>query len=54
MKEIKDFEDKIIKVNLFNGERMEVYTSTSYIEAKTALEVEAIEGNKVRVKVINN
>ena len=39
---------------VFNGERMEVYTSTSYIEAKTALEVEAIEGNKVRVKVINN
>ena len=38
----------------FNGERMEVYTPTSYIEAKTALEVEAIEGNKVRVKVINN
>lgn len=38
----------------FNGERMEVYTSTSYIEAKTALEVEAIEGNKVRVKIINN
>ena len=34
-----------------NGERIEVYTSTSYIDANTPLIVEAVEGNRVRVNV---
>lgn len=34
-----------------NGERIEVYTSTSYIDANTPLVVEAVEGNRVRVNV---
>ena len=38
----------------FNGERIEVYSSTTFIDANTSLEIEAIEGNRVRVKVINN
>ena len=33
-----------------NSQRIEVYTSTSYVEPGTALVVEAVEGNKVRVR----
>lgn len=33
-----------------NGQRLEVYTSTSYVEPNTPLIVEAIDGNKVRVR----
>lgn len=33
------------------GERMEVYTATSYVEPGTALRVEAVEGNRIRVAV---
>lgn len=36
------------------GERIEVYTSTSYLDANTPLIVEAIEGNRVRVKAVKN
>lgn len=35
----------------FNGERVEVYTSTSYIDANTPLIIEAVEGNRIRVNV---
>ena len=33
-----------------NSQRIEVYTSTSYVEPGTALVVEAVEGNKARVR----
>ncbi len=35
---------------LINGERMEVYTSTSFVDPNTDIEVEQVEGNKIRVK----
>ncbi len=34
-----------------NSQRVEVYTSTSYVEPQTPLVVEAIEGNRIRVRV---
>ncbi len=37
---------------LINGDRMEVYTSTSFVDPDTDIEVEEVEGNKIRVKVI--
>lgn len=33
-----------------NGERMEVYTSTSFLDPGTEIEVEEVAGNKIRVK----
>ncbi|MBR1627515.1 MAG: hypothetical protein IJ681_10290 [Bacteroidales bacterium] len=33
-----------------NGERMEVYTSTSFVDPDTDIVVEQVEGNKIRVK----
>ncbi|MDR1005575.1 MAG: hypothetical protein LBL74_01750 [Bacteroidales bacterium] len=32
------------------GERMEVYTSTSFVDPKMEIEVELVEGNKIMVK----
>ena len=37
---------------LINGERMEVYTSTSFVDPNTDIEVEQVEGNKIRVKPV--
>ncbi|MDO5760294.1 MAG: NfeD family protein [Bacteroidota bacterium] len=37
---------------LINGERMEVYTSTSFLDPNTDIVVEEVSGNKVRVKQI--
>lgn len=36
-----------------NSQRIEVYTSTSYVEPGTPLVVEAIDGNRVRVREQN-
>lgn len=33
-----------------NGQRLEVYTATSYVEPNTLLVVEAIDDNKIRVR----
>ncbi|MGP1515186.1 MAG: NfeD family protein [Bacteroidales bacterium] len=35
---------------LINNERIEVYTSTSFVYPNTDIEVEQVEGNKIRVK----
>lgn len=37
-----------------NNERIEVYTATSYVEPNTPLVVEAIDGNRIRVRATNN
>lgn len=39
---------------LINGERMEVYTSTSFLDPQTDIVVEEVEGNKVRVNKADN
>ncbi|MDR1724765.1 MAG: NfeD family protein [Bacteroidales bacterium] len=36
-----------------NGERIEVYTATSFVDPNTEIEVECVEGNKIMVKPIN-
>ncbi|MDR0789624.1 MAG: NfeD family protein [Bacteroidales bacterium] len=33
-----------------NGERMEVYTATTFVDPNTNIEVERVEGNKIMVK----
>ncbi|MBQ9253527.1 MAG: hypothetical protein IJ180_01995 [Bacteroidales bacterium] len=35
---------------LINGERVEVFTSTSFLDPNTEIEVEGMEGNRIRVK----
>lgn len=38
---------------LINNERMEVYTSTSFLDPKTEIVVEEVSGSKIRVNKIN-
>ena len=38
---------------LINNERMEVYTSTSFLDPETAIVVEEVSGSKIRVNKIN-
>lgn|SRR5574344_220804 len=38
-------------IAMINDERVEVFTSTSYVDPNTSLVVEQVEGNKIRVKV---
>lgn len=38
---------------LINGERMEVYTSTSFLDPQTDIVVEEVEGNKIRVNKVD-
>lgn len=38
---------------LINNERMEVYTSTSFLDPKTDIVVEEVSGSKIRVNKIN-
>ncbi|MBR1769485.1 MAG: hypothetical protein IJ748_03415 [Bacteroidales bacterium] len=38
---------------IINGERMEVYTSTSFLDPDTDIVVEEVRGNKIRVKKEN-
>lgn len=35
---------------MINGEKMEVYTSTSFVDPNTEIIVEEVEGNRIRVK----
>lgn len=35
---------------IINGERMEVYTSTSFLDPNTDIIVEEVNGNRIRVK----
>ena len=37
-----------------NGENMEVYTATSFVDPDTDVVVEQVEGNRIKVKPINN
>lgn len=36
----------------FNGERIEVFSATSFVDPKTKIEIERIEGNKIYVRPI--
>lgn len=38
---------------LINNERMEVYTSTSFLDPETEIVVEEVSGSKIRVNKIN-
>ena len=38
---------------LINNERMEVYTSTSFLDPETDIVVEEVSGSKIRVNKIN-
>lgn len=38
---------------LINGERMEVYTSTSFLDPQTDIVVEEVNGNKIRVNKVD-
>jgi membrane-bound ClpP family serine protease len=40
-----------VGIAMINDERVEVFTSTSYVDPNTNLVVEQVEGNKIRVKV---
>ncbi len=37
-----------------NGENMEVYTATAFVDPNTDIVVEQVEGNRIKVKPINN
>ncbi len=37
---------------LINGERMEVFTSTNFVDPNTDIVVEQVEGNKIRVRPV--
>ena len=39
---------------VINGEQMEVYAETSFVDPDTEITVQQVEGNRVRVKPVNN